>query len=165
MCLCIIQVGTALERTFYTPPTASPYAALKCLFTFAILGLFRPLSTAQSISSDLIGVWPLQRSDPRHTAILQSPVLSQEFGDEFLKMNTKLKGALEADHVVVDGSAEGSFSVRGWPWLPVQAVPSVVIPDSFNFLIDPNHERFGELVWDVPRVFEFEPRLLNPDLR
>ena len=120
---------------------------------------------AINIPDDLIGVWPLQHSDPRHTAILQSPVLSQEFGDEFLQMNANLVGAVDADYVVVDGPAEGSLLVRGWPGLPVQAVPSVVIPDSFNFLIDLNQERFRELVWNVPHVFEFEPRLLNPDLR
>jgi len=38
-------------------------------------------------------------------------------------------------------------------------VPSVVIPEEFNILINPNHAGYGGLVWSDPRPFRFDPRL------
>jgi RES domain-containing protein len=38
-------------------------------------------------------------------------------------------------------------------------VPSVVIPEEFNVLLNPKHAHFGELVWSNPRPFHFDPRL------
>ncbi|HYZ87184.1 MAG TPA: hypothetical protein VE621_22395 [Bryobacteraceae bacterium] len=50
---------------------------------------------------------------------------------------------------------------------PVQTVPSVIMPAGthWNYLLNPLNDNFFALRWSVPRVFEFEPRLLNPDLR
>jgi len=38
-------------------------------------------------------------------------------------------------------------------------VPSVVIPEEFNILLNPNHAGYGNLVWSEPRPFRFDPRL------
>ena len=41
-------------------------------------------------------------------------------------------------------------------------VPSAVIPDERNVLLNPAHPDFGRLVISVPRPFRFDPRLLFP---
>ncbi|MDQ2947304.1 MAG: RES family NAD+ phosphorylase [Acidobacteriota bacterium] len=40
-------------------------------------------------------------------------------------------------------------------------VPSVVIPSERNILLNPTHSDFGEIVWDAPKAFGFDPRLLR----
>lgn len=39
------------------------------------------------------------------------------------------------------------------------AVPSVVIPEELNYLINPDHSDFSKLVIHKPIAFEFDPRL------
>jgi RES domain-containing protein len=38
-------------------------------------------------------------------------------------------------------------------------VPSVVIPEEVNVLLNPNHTGYRDLVWSEPRPFRFDPRL------
>lgn len=38
-------------------------------------------------------------------------------------------------------------------------VPSVVIPEEFNILLNPNHANYRSLVWSQPLPFRFDPRL------
>jgi len=38
-------------------------------------------------------------------------------------------------------------------------VPSIVIPEEFNILLNPNHNAFRDLAWSDPRPFRFDPRL------
>ena len=38
-------------------------------------------------------------------------------------------------------------------------VPSVVIPEEFNVLLNPSHTAYVALVWTEPRPFYFDPRL------
>jgi RES domain-containing protein len=40
-------------------------------------------------------------------------------------------------------------------------VPSVIIPAELNVLVNPVHDAFQDVVWDTPRLFEFDPRLLR----
>jgi len=40
-------------------------------------------------------------------------------------------------------------------------VPSVIIPAESNVLVNPVHDAFQDVVWDLPRLFEFDPRLLR----
>ncbi len=44
----------------------------------------------------------------------------------------------------------------------VLAVPSVIIPDSFNYLINPLHHRFTDLTVSQPAAFVIHPRLGKP---
>ena len=39
------------------------------------------------------------------------------------------------------------------------SVPSVVIPEEFNILLNPNHANYRSLVWSQPLPFRFDPRL------
>jgi RES domain-containing protein len=92
-------------------------------------------------SQDLLLQW---YSTPGRTkALIESAVLSREHGDLFLRRGEPREGY----------SALPSF-------LTVHKVPSVVIPREWNYLINPNHPRFEELVWSEPRAFVFDPRLI-----
>lgn len=72
------------------------------------------------IPDDLIEPWPFPPEHPRHDAILQSPVLSQEFGDEFLE------GAVGGPHPL-DKMVE-RLNQFGTHAHPVQIVPSIIMP-------------------------------------
>lgn len=41
----------------------------------------------------------------------------------------------------------------------VLAVPSVVIPEEYNYLVNPDHPDFSTLLIHTPIAFEFDPRL------
>jgi RES domain-containing protein len=60
-------------------------------------------------------------------------------------------------------SSPGARAV-GDAWLEQAAsvalsVPSVLVPQERNLLLDPRHERFGEVVIHPPRRFRFDDRL------
>jgi RES domain-containing protein len=38
-------------------------------------------------------------------------------------------------------------------------VPSVIIPEEFNILLNPRHEGYDSIRWSEPRPFHFDPRL------
>jgi len=38
-------------------------------------------------------------------------------------------------------------------------VPSIVIPEEANVLLNPNHTGYHQLTWSEPRPFRFDPRL------
>lgn len=44
---------------------------------------------------------------------------------------------------------------------PVLAVPSVLVPDEWNYLLHPNHPRIAEVLVDLPRDFHLDPRLFK----
>lgn len=55
----------------------------------------------------------------------------------------------------------------GGNWLkarssPVLRVPSIMIPEESNYLLNPEHPRAGEIEITDPRPFTFDPRFLNP---
>ena len=82
------------------------------------------------------------RSPERRKAILESEVLSREEGDIWIRNRQR----------------------KAVPALPVRQVPSAVIPQEWNYLIDPDDDtlRGG---WSAPREFRIDPRLLDPSLR
>ena len=43
---------------------------------------------------------------------------------------------------------------------PVLAVPSVIVPEERNYVLNPNHPRFPEIQIGSPVVCSFDPRLL-----
>ncbi len=43
-------------------------------------------------------------------------------------------------------------------------VPSVIIPTEMNVLLNPLHPAFEKLAWNGPEPFEFDPRLLKPEV-
>ena len=54
--------------------------------------------------------------------------------------------------------AAGYSWVRSIRHLAVQ-VPSVVIPEECNILLNPNHADYSSVLWSEPRSFRFDPRL------
>ena len=44
---------------------------------------------------------------------------------------------------------------------PILAVPSVIIPDELNYLLNPKHPGFAKIKIEKPREFAFDPRLLK----
>ena len=44
---------------------------------------------------------------------------------------------------------------------PILAVPSVIIPDELNYLLNPNHPDFARIKIERPSDFTFDPRLLK----
>lgn len=42
-------------------------------------------------------------------------------------------------------------------------VPSVIIPEEFNVLVNPRHPDYDALTWTEPRSFSFDPRLFTAE--
>jgi len=60
------------------------------------------------------------------------------------------------------------FSTRdiGTDWVndsasAVLAVPSAVVPDEWNFLVNPRHPDFAKVLIGTPQPFKYDPRLLK----
>ena len=45
-------------------------------------------------------------------------------------------------------------------------VPSVIVPQEFNVVLNPKHSGFSKIAWSQPRLFRFDPRLftLEPEV-
>ena len=61
--------------------------------------------------------------------------------------------------------SEGARQI-GDAWLAAQAsvalsVPSVIVPEERNYLLNPEHPQFNELTIDDPRPFRFDARLAD----
>jgi RES domain-containing protein len=80
----------------------------------------------------------------RTQAVLESEVLSRELGDNFIAARSRRPGPLGRRPAVMQ-------------------VPSVVVPQEWNYLIDPAAE--NAVRWFDPQPFRIDPRLLDPNLR
>ncbi len=61
-----------------------------------------------------------------------------------------------------------SCQVAGDTWirtgnLLAAIVPSVIVPEEFNVLLNPNHPEYANLRWSDPRAFRFDPRLFTSE--
>ncbi len=43
----------------------------------------------------------------------------------------------------------------------VLKVPSVVVPEEYNYLLNPNHPDFEKIAIDTPIIYRFDPRLVS----
>ena len=77
-------------------------------------------------------------------AIFESEVLSREEGDIWIRNRQRT-----------------SDSQR---FLPVRQVASVVIPQEWNYLIDPEDKAL-RAQWSLPKAFRIDPRLLDRSRR
>jgi RES domain-containing protein len=59
---------------------------------------------------------------------------------------------------ILSCQAAGHSWVSAVNELAVQ-VPSIVISEEFNILLNPSHSGYDELEWTEPRPFRFDPRL------
>ncbi|MFN3391928.1 MAG: RES family NAD+ phosphorylase [Meiothermus ruber] len=68
---------------------------------------------------------------PEDWNLYPHPVSTQEIGDEWVKSNASL----------------------------LLRVPSVLVPESYNFLLNPQHPHFPQLSWSEPRALWLDGRL------
>jgi RES domain-containing protein len=102
-------------------------------------------------------------------ARIESEVLSREWGDAWLKGREQMLGArsikipvrkISRIRPILSSISKIPLSPEGSS-LPVHAVPSVIIPREMNYLINPTHPQFDELMWRDPQPFRFDPRLIS----
>ena len=68
-----------------------------------------------------------------------------------------------------DALDEESTQRAGRLWIhtyedqPGVLVPSVVVPESSNILLNPNHPGYQALSWSKPEPFDFDRRLFQPE--
>lgn len=110
------------------------------------------------LSRDLLLPW--YSTLERTKALIESAVLSREYGDLFLRRGESGKGYSALPSLLIGPEREPRNIPRKRRQSPVHRVPSIVIPREWNYLINPNHPRFEELVWSEPRTFVFDPRLI-----
>lgn len=95
-----------------------------------------------SIPDEQIVPWGDRFSQIRTEAILESLVLSREIGDGWINFSP---GPLAQER-----NARTALQV-----------PSVVIPQEWNYLLNPASPHFPELIWSAPKPFRIDPRLLG----
>jgi RES domain-containing protein len=66
-----------------------------------------------------------------------------------------------------DAIAPATLKGIGDDWIrsgssAVLQVPSAIIPDEANFLLNPRHPDFSRMTLGAPQAFDFDPRLLAP---
>ena len=98
---------------------------------------------------------------PRESILAKFVSISVDFDEGLV---TTLKAGLPADWR--DYPAPVSTMTIGDEWLrlkasPVLRVPSVIIPDDSNFLLDPAHADFAKLSIGRPEDFWVDPRLIK----
>jgi len=106
-------------------------------------------------------------------AVLESLVhlelrdLEQEFALIEVSFEGTLVETLDADEVPRDWQSDippESLAQLGDEWIASQRsavlrVPSVIIDDEWNYLLNPSHPRFARINIGQPRPFRFDPRL------
>ena len=61
-------------------------------------------------------------------------------------------------------SSKSSLQAIGDEWMnsgrtSILAVPSAIVPQEFNYLINPLHQQFERLIIDLPQPFNFDARM------
>jgi RES domain-containing protein len=61
-------------------------------------------------------------------------------------------------------SSKSSLQTLGDEWIdsartPILAVPSAIVPQEYNYLINPLHSQFDRLIIDTPQPFNFDARM------
>ena len=112
-------------------------ACLEILVHIRDISNIPPLTfTEISIPDELVVPW--QQTDGRAAALIESEVLSREFGD---------------------------LCAQRHPKLTVYAVPSAIIPQETNYLIFPFSVQFSKIGWGEQHPFHLDPRLIDPARR
>ncbi len=84
--------------------------------------------------------------ESRTRAILESLVLSREIGDDWLTHKPGLLTRKRNEDTILQ-------------------VPSAVVPQEWNYIVNPASPDLDEIVWSEPAPFNFDRRLLWPALR
>ena len=106
--------------------------------------------------------------EPEASAVPESDILSREFGDRWVRSgisrfrrdaisNTIARLAFK-HRLVRDLLYRG---IRRAEHRPALAVPSAVVPQELNYLLNPEHRDFQRINWHEPQNFVFDRRLLR----
>ena len=98
---------------------------------------------------------------------LPAPKLLQKFVRIPLSFDTSLIHSITEDQLPSDWNsrpASPSTKAVGDAWVkdeisPVLKVPSVVVPEESNYIINPNHPEYNKISIGEPIVYFFDPRL------
>jgi RES domain-containing protein len=93
-------------------------------------------------------------------------VAAAEIPPDYVYSSAELKSVAEAADFEGDLADEDATRRYGHSWaISVRSlallVPSVMIPVEFNILLNPLHPAYAEVVWNAPRPFRFDRRLLR----
>jgi RES domain-containing protein len=145
-------------------------ACLEILVHIRDVGLMPPDYAYSEIDvpEGLIRPWTL--TGDSSLAKIESPVLSREFGDAWFSTMTSpevvtglsdLVGKIPAEFHAHLRHIQESLQKETADSVLVQAVPSVIVPREMNYLINPAHPKFDQLVWSPAQAFRFDPRLVR----
>jgi RES domain-containing protein len=84
--------------------------------------------------------------ESRTRAILESLVLSREIGDDWVSHKPGPLSRTRKEETILQ-------------------VPSAVVPQEWNYIVNPASPDLDEIVWSEPAPFNIDPRLLWPALR
>lgn len=107
------------------------------------------LYTAQHLSLACIEVLVhLDKSQLPRNYVWSSTELSNTPGALLIENLNRVASCQAAGHLWV--SSGNQLAIK---------VPSIVIPEESNVLLNPGHAGYRDLVWSEPRLFRFDPRL------
>jgi RES domain-containing protein len=100
---------------------------------------------------------------------LNVPTVERDF---FVAIKAEVPDILEIEYMNIDrlpadwylSSSKSSLQALGDEWIdsartPILAVPSAIVPQEFNYLINPLHPQFDRLIIDRPQPFNFDTRM------
>ncbi|WP_373542930.1 RES family NAD+ phosphorylase [Chamaesiphon sp.] len=100
---------------------------------------------------------------------LNVPTVERDF---FVAIKAEIPDNLYVEYMNIDrlpsdwylSSSKSSLQALGDEWrdstrTPILAVPSAIVPQEFNYLINPLHPQFDRLIIDLPQPFNFDARM------
>lgn len=155
-----------------SPGNAALYAAsslaLACLEIVVHLREIQNLPSLVYVTIDIpdtvIARW--EHSDARTEEIMKSQELSRAIGDRwrvpFYESPLPTPFTTAPDFLTYVKRQELFPEIRHHA---AKEVPSVVIPQEWNYVLNPASSSFDSLSWSEPKAFQIDPRLVDPELR
>jgi RES domain-containing protein len=89
-----------------------------------------------------------------------------EFPQDYVKIAIDIPDTIAIHRVVKLPKKDAEMRELGSRWIASQStavlmVPSVVVPEEFNLLLNPRHPEFHRVSAAAPQPFRFDPRLLT----
>jgi len=119
----------------------------------------RMVYTAEHLSLDILELF----------VHLNVPTVERDF---FVAIKAEIPDNLDVEYMNIDrlpsdwylSSSKSSLQAVGDEWMdstrtPILAVPSAIVPQEFNYLINPLHPQFERLIIERPQPFNFDTRM------
>jgi RES domain-containing protein len=89
-----------------------------------------------------------------------------EFPEDYVKIAIELPDSVSIRRVAALPRGDAAMRELGSRWMEERStvalmVPSVVVPEELNVLLNPLHPEFVQIRAAAPRQFRFDPRLLS----